>query len=88
MDVPNDESDKIEAEVARVFAESQRSGETSNDREVQVILVKAQRQVVVRDLVTFSLVRVWTTFLSITIGVCALFRPRNEKEHLPGDEHR
>jgi hypothetical protein len=88
MDGSRLESDKVEEEVARVFAESQRSGETSNEREVQVILARAQRQVVIRDLVTFSLVRVWTTFLSVTIGMCALFRPQNEKEHLPGDEHR
>lgn len=84
--MPNDDTDKVEAEVARVFAESRRGRETSNEHEVQVILARAQRQVVARDLVTFSLVRVWTTLLSITIGVYALFRPREEKEHLPGDE--
>jgi len=88
MDAPREESSKVEAEVARVFAASQRFGETSNEREVQVILARVQRQVVIRDLVTFSLVRVWTTFLSMTIGMCALFRPQNENEHLPGDEHR
>lgn len=88
MDVSRVEPDKVEEEVARVFAESQRSGAASNEREVQVILARVERQVVIRDLVTFSLVRVWTTFLSMTIGVYALFRPQAGNKHLPGDEHR